>query len=177
MHAPYCPMHVHIVEWKWWCCGFICSWRQWAHTSNVERKQVNFEDCCLLFWLWLCYQCHYSKCYDTHTHTHLFNGPLFGTTRVSRYWKGKTNLDFTEARDSEGQWHQLGHMQICTLLQTNNHISTPPLSFLHVGCPSCCPTNSVKVLIIVIVILEVMTGMCGQEIILMLLILVVNRAS
>jgi len=30
---------------------------------------------------------------------------------VSRYHKGKTNLDFTEARDSEWQWHQLGHMQ------------------------------------------------------------------
>jgi len=28
--------------------------------------------------------------------------------RVSQYQKGKTNLDFTEARDSEWQWHQLG---------------------------------------------------------------------
>jgi len=33
--------------------------------------------------------------------TRPFNGPLSGTTRVSRYQKGKTNLDFTEARDSE----------------------------------------------------------------------------
>jgi len=39
---------------------------------------------------------------------------LSGTTRVSRYQKGKTNLDFTEARDSEWQWHQLGCMQVCT---------------------------------------------------------------
>jgi len=30
--------------------------------------------------------------------------------------KGKANLDFTEARDSEWQWHQLGHMQVCTSL-------------------------------------------------------------
>jgi len=30
---------------------------------------------------------------------------------MSQYQKGKTNLDFTEARDSEWQWHQLGHMQ------------------------------------------------------------------
>jgi len=37
---------------------------------------------------------------------------------VSQYQKGKTNLDFTEARDSEWQWHQLDHMQVCTLLQT-----------------------------------------------------------
>jgi len=55
----------------------------------------------------------------THTHTHLFNSPFSGTTRVSRYQKGKTNLDFTEARDSEWQWHQLGHMQVCTSLQTD----------------------------------------------------------
>ena len=40
----------------------------------------------------------------THTHTHPFNGPFSGTTRVGRYQKGKTNLDFTEARDSEWQW-------------------------------------------------------------------------
>ena len=39
------------------------------------------------------------------THTHLFNGPSSGTTQVSRYKKGKTNLDFTEARDSEWQWN------------------------------------------------------------------------
>jgi len=65
---------------------------------------------------------------------------------VSRYQKGKTNLDFTEARDSEWQWNLLGHMQVCTLLQTDNHTSIPPLSFLQAGCPSCRPTNSVKAL-------------------------------
>ena len=81
-----------------------------------------------------------------HTHTHPFNGPLSRTTRVSRYQKGKTNLDFTEARDSESQWHQLGHMQVCTLLQTDNHASTPPLRFLQARCLSCRPTNSVKAL-------------------------------
>jgi len=53
---------------------------------------------------------------------------------------------FTEARDSEWQWHQLGHMQVYTLLQTDNHANTPPLSFLQTGCPSCHPTNSVKAL-------------------------------
>jgi len=63
---------------------------------------------------------------------------------VSRYQKGKTNLDFSEARGSKWQWHQLGHMHVCTSLQTDNHASTPPLSFLQAGCPSCHPTNSVK---------------------------------
>jgi len=40
----------------------------------------------------------------------------------------------------------LGHMQVCTLLQTDNHASTPPLCFLQARCPSCRPTNSVKAL-------------------------------
>jgi len=83
---------------------------------------------------------------NTHTHTHLFNDPLSGTTRVGLYQKGKTNLDFTAARDSEWQWHQLGHMHVCTSLQTDNHASTPQLSFLQARCPSCCPTNSIKAL-------------------------------
>jgi len=37
-------------------------------------------------------------------------------------------------------------MQLCTSLKADNHSSTPPLSFLQAGCPSCCPTNSVKAL-------------------------------
>ena len=81
-----------------------------------------------------------------HTHTHPFNNPFSGSTQVSRYQKGNTNLDFNEARDSEWQWHQLGHMQVCTLLQTDNHASTSLLNFLQTGCPSCRPTNSVKAL-------------------------------
>ena len=39
--------------------------------------------------------------------THPFNSPFSGTTRVGRYQKGKTNQDFTEARDSEWHCHQL----------------------------------------------------------------------
>jgi len=44
----------------------------------------------------------------------------------------------------EVNWKGLGvndHWQ-----QTDNHASTPPLSFLQAGCPSCRPTNSVKAL-------------------------------
>jgi len=65
---------------------------------------------------------------------------------VSRYQKGKSDLDFTEARDSEWQWNQLDDMQVCTSLQTDNHASTPPLCFLQARRPSCRPTNSVKAL-------------------------------
>jgi len=60
---------------------------------------------------------------------------------VSRYQKGNTNLDFTEARDSEWQWHQLGHMQVCTSLQTDNHTSTPPLSFFTGWMPFLLPNQ------------------------------------
>ena len=43
---------------------------------------------------------------------HPFNSLFSDTTRVSWYQKGKTNLDFTEARDNEWHWHQLGHMHV-----------------------------------------------------------------
>jgi len=60
---------------------------------------------------------------------------------VSLYQKGKTNLDFTEARDSEWQLHQLGHMQVCTSLKTDNHASTPPLGFYRPdSLPAAQPT-------------------------------------
>ena len=75
--------------------------------------------------------CHVTVCMCTHTHP--FNGPFSGTTRVSRYQKGKTNLDFTEARDSEWQWHQLGLVQVCTSLQIT--MPVPPL-------PAAQPTVS-----------------------------------
>jgi len=50
---------------------------------------------------------------------------------MSRYQKGKTNLDFTEGRDSEWQWHQLGHMQVCISLQTDNHDRLDALHAAH----------------------------------------------
>jgi len=52
--------------------------------------------------------------YKWNTDTHPFNGNFSWTIRVSWYQKGKINLDFTEARDNEWQWRQLGHMQVCT---------------------------------------------------------------
>ena len=123
--------------------GFPASCRPDAHhLSNRQRqKLLTWQAAAYLFGEFgriLSTQTH------THTHTHTFNDSLSGTTPVSRYQKSKTNLDFT--RDSEWQWHQLGHMQVCTSLQTDNHASTSPLCFLQAGCPSCRPTNSVKAL-------------------------------
>jgi len=81
----------------------------------------------------------FHNCINTHT----FNGPFSRTTQVSRYQKVKTNLDFTEARDSEWQWHQLGHIQVCIVLQTDNHANTPPLSFFRLDAlPAAQPTAS-----------------------------------
>jgi len=69
------------------------------------------------------------------------NGPFSRIIQVSWYQKGKTNLDFTEARDSKWQWHQLGRMQVCTSLQTNNHASTPSLSFFTGRMPFLPPNQ------------------------------------
>jgi len=73
--------------------------------------------------------------------THPYNGPVSGTTRVSRYQKGKTNLDFSDARDSEWQWHQMGHMQACTSLQTDNHTSTRTTLFFTGRMPFLPPNQ------------------------------------
>jgi len=128
--------HNHVSLWYW---------TKWCHrlsTAAAESATCWWGQALPMFVL-NCYTEH--TCIDTHTHTRLTS--LFsGTTQVSQYQKGKTNLDFTEARDSEWQWHPLGHMQVCISLQSDNHASTPPLSFLQAGCPSCRPTNSVKAL-------------------------------
>jgi len=47
---------------------------------------------------------------------------------MSRYQKGKINLDFTEARDGEWQWHQLGHMKVCTSQSTEGNNINPTLA-------------------------------------------------
>ena len=126
---------------------------RWILTSSLTSKVV-FISCtsqhCSFMWLsWgmalpllndrgtalpcippLCSVTQCCEVIKTHTHTHTFNSPLSGTTRVGPYQKGKNYLDFTEARESEWQWHQLGHMQVCTLLQTDNH-ATPHRSVFY----------------------------------------------
>ena len=54
------------------------------------------------------------QCYQHYYYNHFTAlWILSGTTRASQYQKGKTNLYLLE-QESEWQWHQLGHMQICT---------------------------------------------------------------
>jgi len=113
--------------------GTLCSYTMTCKQYQVDATK--FLDDCL--------HCIVTLLLSTHTHTHPFNGPFSGTTRVSRYQKGKTSLDFTEAKDSEWQWHQLGHMQVCISLQTDNHTNTSPLSFYRPDAlPATQPTAS-----------------------------------
>ena len=72
------------------------------------------------------------------TYVHPFNGPLSGTTQVSQYQKGKTNLDFTEAKDSECSGISWA---ICKSAPSSRETTTPAPhhKVLQAGCPSCCP--------------------------------------
>jgi len=82
-----------------------------------------------------------------HTVLHPFNGLFSRTTWLSQHQNGRTILDFTEARDDG--------MAMASARPYANHLHLAPdrspcqyltTQFLYAGCPSCCPTNSVKAL-------------------------------
>ena len=116
------PTTATMRNWRFWYFRFNVAYSfHKANTVYCSSNEVHF-------------------CSVTHTHTHLFNGPFQGLPG----WAGTrkvTNLDFTEARDSEWQWHQVDHMQVCTSLQTENHASTPPLSFFKGRMPFLPPNQ------------------------------------
>ena len=130
-------------------CCYCYLWHSWSLKVHVSTEMVNFA-----FSAWFSHasvtlvlpttEVDLICMSTTHTHTHTFHGHFSGTTQVRRYQKGKTNLDFTEARDSEWQRHQLGYMQVCTSPQTDNHTSTPPLKFFYRldALPATQPTAS-----------------------------------
>jgi len=69
---------------------------------------------------------------------------LFSETKhVSRYQEGKNNLDFTEARGNEWQWHQQGPYASLHLAshQTDNH-STTQFFYRPDAHPAAQPTAS-----------------------------------
>ena len=79
--------------------------------------------------------------YLTHTHTHLFYGPLSGTTWESWYQKGKTSLDFAETVSGSGiGW------AICKAAPHSRQITmpTPHHSFFYRldALPDAQPTAS-----------------------------------
>ena len=83
----------------------------------------------------------------THTPTHLTalrpGLPKWaGTRKVKPIWI----LLKQETVSGSGISWAICKSAVCTSLQTDNHASTRPLSFLQAGCPSCCPTNCIKAL-------------------------------
>ena len=108
--------------WVSMCTGR--SLNHFLHSVHCERRSARF-----------------SANQYTGSYTETFSGIFFWDYPGEPIPQKWTNLDFTEARDSEWQWHQLGHMQVCTSLQKHNHASTPPLCFLQAGCPFCCPLS------------------------------------
>jgi len=67
---------------------------------------------------------------------------LSGTIRVSRYQKGKNQSGFTETRDSEWQWHLLGHMQVCNSSQITMPTSHHSVFYRPDALPAAQPTAS-----------------------------------
>jgi len=71
-----------------------------------------------------------------------FWGPgLIFAVYEARHFKFGLLIERKEYWHSEWQWHQLGHMQVCTSLQTDNHASTPPLSFFTGRMPFLPPNQ------------------------------------
>ena len=93
-------------------------WRSTRHASNMERSKESHqrspemeEPPRLMFWqeredlsLSKVLEVDWPSWINIHTYTQL-PALCLGQHGVSLYQKGKTNLDFTEARDSEWQWH------------------------------------------------------------------------
>jgi len=93
------------------------------------------------------YYYYYYYNYYYYYYLHLFNGLFSRTTwvsRVSRHQKSKPFWILLQQEMMGWQWHQLDHMQIiCSLLQTDNHASTSPLSFYRPDAlPATQPTAS-----------------------------------
>jgi len=107
---------------------------------------------CIITWYFKCLPLHMQSpplqfiCVWCHTHTHTFNGPFSGTTRVSRYQKGKNQCGFYW---SKRQWVAVasaGTYASLHLAPDRWPHQHPTTQFLQAGCPSCRPTNSVKAL-------------------------------
>ena len=104
---------ISTLPWK-----SIISSRRIVHSFSILAKVVTetksiFNSCCCCCCCCCCCYCYYYY-YNRFTALRI----LSGTTRMRWYQNvkpGRKNQSgFTGSRDSEWQWHQLGHMQICT---------------------------------------------------------------
>ena len=151
---------------KWVVSCMLLAWRRYA--SSVVRKpdwmpwrQRKHSRFCWVMLGWTCHAwlkrmtpspyrtCSVSADYcllnaHTHTYTHTSLTALFpglpgwaGARKVKPIW-------ILLKQESEWQWHQLGLMQVCTLLQTDNHASTPLLGYRPDALPAAQPTASKK---------------------------------
>ena len=109
-----------------------CTWPSWCHchslflnrdnrltqllpSDHLQHCEVSSPETAIKIWtdimsmpssmkssIVLCYKINKLTYWLSQLLTHSFNDPLSGTTRVSRYQKGKTNLDFSEAKTVSG---------------------------------------------------------------------------
>jgi len=79
----------------------------------------------------------------TTPHTQPFYGPVSGNTRVSWCQKRTSGL-YGKGRSTEANTLTI-RLGATKFGLTSAHLHHPP-QLLQAGCPSCCPTNSVKAL-------------------------------
>ena len=124
----YCPIGSYTtfaLKFEGQCAPFSMLWFQKAVSLLDGRKQFDSGS---------------KSPPATHTHTHTFYGPLSGTIRVSRYQKGKTNMDLLEQETVSGS-SNTSAMKICISPQTDNHASNPQLSFFTGRMPFVTPNK------------------------------------
>ena len=117
------PICAGLCRWPWLHHTTLpCSW--WHHNENLELTTMAI----------------------THTHTHTCNGPFpglpgwAGTRKVKPIW---ILLKQETVSGSGISW------AVCKSAPRSRQITTPAPHhsvFLQAGCPSCCPTNSIKAL-------------------------------
>ena len=151
------PIKNWVLAWlSVWSEVQTCIWPSWCHCHSLSLASVKSRLVYLSGTRIVLDKGPLNGCvcvcniYHTHMHVHIRLTVLCpglpgwaGTRKVQSIWI----LLKQETESGSWQWHQLGHMQVCTSLQTDNHASTPPLAvFLQARCPSCRPINSVKAL-------------------------------
>jgi len=127
---------------------FTCICHFFIVCSNDMRIHILSASFCVVLQSSL-FNSKFSKYYAVCSHTLLlllrpFNSIFFRTTWVSWRQKGKPFWILLEQEKMGQQWHQLDHMQIiCISLQTDNQVSTSPLSFYRPeALPAVQPTAS-----------------------------------
>jgi len=99
---------------------------QWGPERSSARKRI------------FCIFIVTERFYVTHTHTRLTalcpGLPRWASTR-------KVKPIWILLKQEKWQWNPLGHIQLCTSLQTDNHARTPPLSFFTGRMPFLPPNQ------------------------------------